>query len=595
MPVYDFSVTDRSVTDTSNTDPSTTDTATTDPSMTDAATRGVADRDPAMPGLSFPAGAAITPLRAEDLSKSYAGRTVLDGIDVLASPGRRLGVVGENGVGKSTLLRILAGIDAPDGGSVDRPQEVSYLAQEPPFSDTATVRAVLTEALAPLHAAVAAVEELSSRLAEDPRISDHYAAALHFAELHDAWDAERRTAVAADRLGLAGLAADRPAGTLSGGQRSRLALAALIATRPVCVLLDEPTNHLDDDAMELLEDFLIDLPGVVLAASHDRVFLDRVCTQILDLDPSAFGTDGSGGRRYSINASTGAGFSSYLRLRSQARRRWERTYLEQQREISALRRAASVDTSSIAPGRGPRDNDKFVHAFKGARVDRTLARRVRDAQRRLAVAERQQVRRPPAVLRFRGVLGAAAPTGGEPVVHIRDLVVPGRVAVDRLDVVAGQRLLLTGPNGSGKSSLLSVLRGRLRPTQGVVQVVARRVGLLEQDVSFDDPDATARATFERAAGPDAVDTLTGFGLLPAGAMQTQVRSLSVGQRRRLALAILVAASPDLLLLDEPTNHISLALATELEQALASSTGTVVVASHDRWLRRRWDGPAHALR
>ncbi len=547
----------------------------------------------ALPARARPSAGPIAPLRADDVAKSYGGRTVLDGIDVLAVPGQRIGVVGENGVGKSSLLRILAGVETADSGTVVRPAELSYLAQEPPFADSDTVATVLADALAPLRATVSAVEQLSTRLSQDPQVADRYAAALQFAEQHDAWDAERRAAVAAHRLGLAGLAGDRTIGTLSGGQRTRLALAALIAARPVCVVLDEPTNHLDDDAMELLEDFLAGLPGVVIAASHDRVFLDRVCTQILDLDPNPLGTDGAGGRRYTINRAAGAGFSDYLRVRGEARRRWERTYLEQQREIGALRRAAAIDTSSIAPGRGPRDNDKFIHAFKGARVDRTLARRVHDAQRRLAVAERQQVRRPPALLQFSGSLGAHGGATGS-VVHLRDLVVPGRVSIRRFDVAAGEHLLLIGPNGSGKSSLLAVLNGRLRPRRGVVQVAARRVGLLEQDVTFDDPQVTARAAFERAAGPAAADALTGFGLLSPRAARTPVGALSVGQRRRLALAILVAASPDLLLLDEPTNHISLALATELEEALGSSSGTVVVASHDRWLRRRWDGSVRSL-
>ena len=575
----------------------TTHPGATDPGATDpgAAAPGGPVHSPGSRGLAaLPSTSPLAPLRALDVTKSYGARVVLDGIDVLAAPGQRVGVVGENGVGKSTLLRILAGIDVPDAGTVDRPRELSYLAQEPWFAETATVETVLADALAPLRGAAEAVEHWSTRLTDDPRAAERYAAALQFAEQHDAWDAERRASVAAARLGLAGLAGNRPVGTLSGGQRSRLALAALIAVRPVCVVLDEPTNHLDDDAMELLEEFLIGLPGVVIAASHDRVFLDRVCTQILDLDPSAFGTDGDGGRRYSINRSAGAGFSDYLRVRSEARRRWERAYLEQQREIAALRGAAAVDTTSIAPGRGPRDNDKFIHAFKGGRVDRTLARRVHDAQRRLSIAERQQLPKPPAPLRFQGSLGAAAGADGGIIVHISDLVVPGRVRVQRLDVTEGEHLLLTGLNGSGKSSLLSVLDGRLRPGRGIVRVSARRVGLLEQDVSFSDPAATARSTFERAAGGNAADTLIGFGLLPPGAIDTSVGALSVGQRRRLALAILVAATPDLLLLDEPTNHISLALATELEQALGASTGTVVVASHDRWLRRRWEGPVQSL-
>ncbi|MGS0687576.1 ABC-F family ATP-binding cassette domain-containing protein [Nakamurella sp. GG22] len=550
----------------------------------------------AAPGRAAQSTASTGPeLRAEDLTKSYAGWTVLRGIDLHAGPGRRIGLIGENGAGKSTLLRLLAGVEEPDSGTVRRPADFGYLAQEPPFDDNATVATVLTDALAPLHSAVEAIEELSERLAEEQApaaghaLADRYARVLEWAEQHDAWDADRRAKLAAHRLGLADLDPGRTVATLSGGQRTRLALAALITTRPLCVLLDEPTNHLDDEALDLLESFLVGLPGVVVAASHDRVFLDRVCTQIIDLDPTGFGTDGDGSVRHSLG---GAGFTDYLARRADARRRWERTYTEEQREIAELRATASIGTSRIAHGRGPRDNDKFIFAFKGARVERTLARRVHDAQRRLAIAERNQLRRPPAVLQFRAALGSAG--SGDTAVHVGDLEVPGRVSLDRLDVTAGERLLLTGANGSGKSSLLAVLAGRLRPSSGTVQIAARRVGLLAQDVVFKDPAETARATMERRAGSGAGEALTGFGLLPPAAIDAPIGSLSVGQRRRLALAILVAVSPDLLLLDEPTNHISPALATELEEALGTSAGTVILASHDRWLRRRWDGPELGL-
>jgi macrolide transport system ATP-binding/permease protein len=181
--------------------------------------------------------------------------------------------------------------------------------------------------------------------------------------------------------------------------------------------------------------------------------------------------------------------------------------------------------------------------------------------------------------------------------------VPGRVSVPLLDVRAGDKLLLTGVNGSGKSSLLAVLAGRLRPTGGSVAVAAGRIGLLEQDVVFDDPNASALATFADAIGaaagyddPDdeTAELLGALGLLRPREINSPVGSLSVGQRRRLALAILIARAPDLVLLDEPTNHISLALAAELEDALGTSPGTVVVASHDRWLRQRWQGPAYPM-
>ncbi|MFY0406130.1 ABC-F family ATP-binding cassette domain-containing protein [Solicola sp. PLA-1-18] len=530
----------------------------------------------------------LTPLVATDVGRTFGDRAVLDGVDLTVSPGQRVGLIGENGTGKSTLLRLLAGVDRPDTGSITRPDDLAYLPQEPPFDDGATVAHVLAEALAPLHRTVRDVERLGELIARDPldeRTASAYAAALARAEAQDAWDADRRAREAADRLGLRGLDDDRLVGTLSGGQRTRLAAAVVVTRRPACLLLDEPTNHLDDDAMELVEDTCRSLPGVVVVASHDRVLLDRVCTHLVDLDPAALGTDGEGGRRF------GGGFTDYLGHRAAARLRWEERYAEQQAEIARLRDATRIDTSAVAHGRGPTDNDKFITRFKGARVDRTVARRVRDAEQRLEVAEREQVRRPPAPLRLRADL-TGRPGGSALAVGVRDLAVRHRLAVASLDVPTGGRLLVTGANGSGKSTLLAVLDGRLRPDSGTVQVSARRVATLRQDVTFDDDARTASQAYRHALGPElsASVPLRDLGLLAPASHATPVGDLSVGQRRRLALALLVARSPDLLLLDEPTNHLSPTLATELEEALRETPGTVVVASHDRWLRRRWDGP-----
>ncbi len=207
-------------------------------------------------------------------------------------------------------------------------------------------------------------------------------------------------------------------GTLSGGQRTRLALATIMTTRPTCLLLDEPTNHLDDDAIEVLSGFLRDLPGVVVLASHDRVLLDDVCTDLVDLDAGELGTDGSGGRRF------GGGWSDYEAARADARRRWEETYAVQQEEIARLRDATRIGTGAIAHDRGPTDGDKYIYSFKGGRVEQTLARRKKDAQRRLEVAEREQVRRPPAPLAFRGDLTAA---GSGRLVQVRDVEVERRM------------------------------------------------------------------------------------------------------------------------------------------------------------------------
>ena len=530
----------------------------------------------------------LSPLVVSGLSVSYPDRAVLTGVDLLAQPGRRIGLVGENGVGKSTLLRAVAGrtpARATVSGTVQVPPDLVLLGQERPFGDRATVAEVLAMTLAPLRTAVADVERLAVGVGT-PEGDTAYERALERAVAHDAWDADRRATLAAQRLGVGGIEPGRAVGTLSCGQRTRLALATIMTTRPTCLLLDEPTNHLDDDAIDVLTGFLRDLPGVVVLASHDRLLLDDVCTDLVDLDAGALGTDGSGGRRF------GGGWSAYEAARTDARRRWEQTYAVQQEEIARLRAATRLGTSAIAHDRGPTDSDKYTYSFKGGRVEQTLARRKKDARRRLEIAQREQVHRPPAPLVFRGDLTSA--TTGR-LVQARDVEVTGRVRVARLDVAAGEHVLLTGVNGSGKSTLLGVLSGRLRPTGGTVAVTARTVRELTQDPQVSDPARSALATYDAAVRdlPDA-PSLRELGLLHPREHRTALGHLSVGQRRRLGLALAMAAAPDLLLLDEPTNHISLALAGELEEALASAPGGVVLASHDRWLRRRWTGPELVL-
>jgi macrolide transport system ATP-binding/permease protein len=513
-----------------------------------------------------------------DVFVSYGTRMVLCGVDLRASPGQRVGLVGENGSGKSTLIRVLAGEQEPDGGTVCRPVDLVHLPQEPVFARGTTVGAVLDRALLPLHKAVRSVERLGAALArggdEQP-----YVDALAWAQDHDAWDADRRAALAAERLGVMSFDRAREIETLSGGERSRVAMAAVLTRRPGCLLLDEPTNHLDDTAVELVEHMCIDLPGVVVVASHDRVFLDRVCTHLIDLDPAALGTDGEGGNRFS------GGFTDYLRVKASARARWQQAYKEQQDELARLRAATHVKHHDVAPGRGARDNDKFVTKFKGARVDRTVARRIHNSERRLEVAEREAVPRPSNLLQMRARL---ADSGGA--VEISGLHVTDRLTLPALSLGKGSRLLVSGANGSGKSTLLHVLAGRVPPSSGSVTVTGR-VGLLEQDTRFPDPSATAREVYALAVGARRAEeiSLRSLGLLSPATHGTSVGALSTGQQRRLALATLLANPPDLLLLDEPTNHLSLTLVTELEEAMETSTGTVLVASHDRWLRQRWRG------
>ncbi|THA76075.1 ABC-F family ATP-binding cassette domain-containing protein [Streptomyces sp. A0642] len=528
-------------------------------------------------------------LIAYDLVRSLGGRRVLDGVSLTASPGHRIGLIGENGVGKSTLLRLLAGSDEPDAGSVARPSDLGFLQQETPFDTSSTIATVLDEALREARDVLTDLERLTGELArtadDDPghaALLDAYGRRLEEAQDLAAWDADRRAAVVLEGLGLGAFGHDRTLGSLSGGQRGRLALAALLVRRPSALLMDEPTNHLDDAAAAFVEQQVRDLPGAVVVASHDRAFLDAVCTDLVDLDPAV-----DGPVRY------GGNYSAYLAEKHAERERWERRYAEEQEEWEALRHSAGVTAHRLAPDRERRDNEKMGYGHRAGRVQSQISRRVRNATRRLEELERSRVGEPPRPLRFAGpVLSASSAEGkDDPLVTLHDVRVPGRLALDGLEVSATDRLLVTGGNGAGKSTLLAVLAGSLAAEGETRRRSGLTVGLLTQDTAFDRPDRTVRETYEQTLGAERAEaiTLSSLGLMHEADLNKPVGHLSVGQRRRLALALLVAHPPHLLLLDEPTNHLSPRLCDELEDAMGAGPGAIVVASHDRWLRKRWQG------
>ena len=324
------------------------------------------------------------------------------------------------------------------------------------------------------------------------------------------------------------------------------------------------------------------LPGVVVVASHDRMFLDEVCTDIVDLDPTR-----STVTRY------GGAYTGYLAAKRRERIRWEEQYAAEQEELEELREAVRITARAVNHARTIKDNNKIGYDRHGGRVQRQISRRVRNAQQRLDELTRDQLRRPPAPLTFAAKL-TGLPTGERIAVALSGVTVGGRLSIDRLDVSTSERLMVTGPNGAGKSTLLQVIAGRLTPDGGEMRRTGGvKVGLLEQEVAFPDDELTARQVYDAAAGADAV-SLARLGLLAPGDVDRPLGHLSVGQRRRLALALLVATPPDVLLLDEPTNHLSLSLVEELEDALRTAAGAVVVASHDRWLRRGWEGSELSL-
>ncbi|KRF33839.1 antibiotic ABC transporter ATP-binding protein [Yonghaparkia sp. Soil809] len=535
--------------------------------------------------------ASVTrPLVATGIHRTYDRAPVLDGVDLVVSPGERLGLIGENGAGKSTLLRVLAGVEAPDAGRIERPTRVGYLPQEVEHDAAAPLSSLIEDAVAPLRALERRLEAAASALAVDPRADAAYAAALDEAEALDLWSWESRRDALLVGLGVAGIPFETPLGSISGGQRSRLALAALLLARPDALLLDEPTNHLDDAAVALLQRELRAWSGPVLLASHDRALLDDVATGLVDLDPSRRSASGENGG--GMLTRFGGGFSDYLIERALERERWEERVAAEERELTRARGALTGSARALdGPDRPPRDNDKFVKNFKRARQQSATSRRVRAAEQLVAELEASRLSSPPAVLTFAGIPTGSTALADATLVQLTDARIDSRLAPVSLRIGGADRVLVTGANGAGKSTLLAAIAGALALDGG--RRTARRglrVELLAQDVRFADPSATPRALYERAAGERRAETqpLAGLGLIAPRDLDRAVGSLSTGQQRRLALALVIARPPHLFLLDEPTNHLSLQLAGELEEALGGYPGAVVVASHDRWLRARWE-------
>ncbi|MDN4471572.1 ABC-F family ATP-binding cassette domain-containing protein [Demequina zhanjiangensis] len=556
---------------------------------------------------------AATQLIADGVSFSYPDRRVLTDVSLTISGGERVGLIGENGSGKSTLLRLAAGALTPDTGAVraiapgGRAPTLGLLHQEPPFTAAETVAEALERAVSPARRAAESVDHWGEAIAqqpEDAKAAESFAAALEEAERLDAWTIEARIGTMLDGLGLIDIPGERPTGRLSGGQRARLSLAWLLLAQPDVLLLDEPTNHLDDAATSHLVAVLRAWRGPVVLASHDRAFLDEVATTLVDLDPAPVphrlasavedGGPGSGvgATRY------GGSFTQYLADREATRQRWERQYRDEQAELRRLR-AGVRDSHQVGHADWkPRTEGRAAQKFYADRNATVVARRVNDARSRLEDLEERQIRKPPTPLAFGGLdAGKVGRSPASTVGHAAvaaDVTVARRLAPLSLAVAPGEHLLITGANGSGKSTLLAVLAGRLPATGGSWSIgPGLSIGLLAQYPRIDDPahrgpGLTARQAYEDATGPNR-PALSSFGLLHGRDENRPALSLSVGQQRRLALAIVLADPPDVLLLDEPTNHLSLALVTALEEAIPAYAGTVIVASHDRWLRERWSG------
>ncbi|WP_030521862.1 TlrC/CarA/OleB/SrmB family ABC-F type ribosomal protection protein [Nocardia rhamnosiphila] len=519
-----------------------------------------------------------------DTSKRYGDRTVLDRVSLSIRPGETVGVVGDNGSGKSTLLRLLAGQELPDNGEVrvSAPGGIGYLPQSLELPGAATVAEAIDLALTDIRELETRLRSAEIELGADGPMEPalgRYAELLARFEARGGYQADQRVDTALAGLGLPGLARDRTLGTLSGGQRSRLALAATLAAAPELLLLDEPTNDLDDAAVDWLERYLRGHRGTIVAVTHDRVFLERITNVVLEV------ADGRVAR-------FGDGYGGYLRAKAAQRQRMAEEHQRWTQELARNRRLAASNVARLDAI--PRKLPLAVFAagpFRARGRDHGARARIRSAKERLERLTGNPVAAPPELLAFSPELNAHPPVAGGPVAETAGVRVSGRLEAGEISLAAGERLLVTGPNGAGKTTLLRLLAGELEPDSGSIRVHGR-VGYLRQEEVRWPAEITVLQAFayDRPWHPqEYADELLRMGLFRPDDLGLRVGDLSYGQRRRIELARLVSDPVDLLLLDEPTNHLSPVLVEQLEQALTAYRGAVVMVTHDRRIRERFRG------
>jgi len=511
--------------------------------------------------------------RLSGVAKSHGAQVVLENASLEVGPHARTGLVGPNGVGKSTVLRLLAGEEAPDAGVValDPPgATVAHLPQEPERRPGETLRERLRR-LTGVAAAERELETAATALARSAGAgaTDRYDLALARFLALGGGDLDARAAATCARLGL-GVDLGRLFDGLSGGEAARASLAAVLLAQADLLLLDEPTNDLDADGLAQLEGFVERFPGAIVVVSHDRAFLDATVTRIAEIDP-----------RSRAIVEWAGGWSDYARRRDEARRTAYARFDDAQarrRELTTLLSTRRTEARSLGAGLGEKSGGA------DRRGTNALRTKVRQAEKLL---ERNPLPEKPfepwelqLSLRATGRLPAVVARLSGAVVERGSF----RLGPIDLELHPGERLAVEGANGSGKTTLVRALLGELELTSGMRELGRGVVvGVIGQERSaYAQPEALLDAFAERT-GLDPVDArtlLAKFGLGAAHVLRP-CGTLSPGERTRAHLAELQARGVNLLVLDEPTNHLDLEAVEQLEQALAGWDGALVVVSHDR--------------
>lgn len=523
-------------------------------------------------------------LVAAGLQAGHGDRVLFSGLDLSVSPGDVVGLVGANGAGKSTLLRLLAGLESAQAGSVTlspADARAGYLPQEPDRRPGETVGEFLGRRTG-VSAAQQEMEAAADALAAGkPGADDQYSAGL------DRWlalggaDLDERADAVTDSLGLA-VHRDQLMTQLSGGQAARAGLASLLLSRYDVFLLDEPTNDLDLDGLERLEEFVGQLQAGTVVVSHDREFLARTVSRVVELDLA----------QQQVNA-YGGGYEAYLAEREVARRHARAEYDEYAGKRAGLEERARSQRAWMEKGvrnarRKAPDHDKSIRAF---RVETTQKQAAKARQTERLIERLDVVAEPRKEWQLRMEI-AAAPRSGSAVASLRGAVVRrGNFTLGPVDLQIdwADRVAITGANGSGKTTLLQALLGRAALDEGHAalgpSVVVGEVDQARGEFGGSQQLMTAFGAATGNMDPAQVRTLLAkFGLRAAHVLRP-ASTLSPGERTRAALALLQARGVNLLVLDEPTNHLDLPAIEQLESALAAYPGTLLLVTHDRRMLR----------
>jgi ATP-binding cassette subfamily F protein 3 len=493
----------------------------------------------------------------DNIKKHFAAQEVLRGASLSIDPGQKIGIVGRNGGGKTTLFRMISGEETPDWGEVRvrKGARLGVVPQRPKFDPGVTAREYVTTGLKELHETIERYEACAAEMgtaegeALDRLMKEHDALSSRIEDL-GGWDSERKVESVLSGIGLPDTHWDREALLLSGGEKNRVALARELISGHDLLLLDEPTNHLDLEGIEWLERYLKDLPTGVLIVSHDRRLLTNCINRIVELE------------RGQIVAYSG-NYPKFLQLKAEKYETEIRAYEQQQemlkKEDAFIKKHMGSQRTAEAKGRAK----KLSHVTR-------LEKPHHDVRRPFI--------KPPEAAR-----------GGERVLHTEKLFggYEDNVLLKDVDIRIGrgERVGIVGPNGAGKSTLMKIISGRMAPLSGeVVRGHGARVAYYDQDTSHLRDDHTPleeiRRSYPEMTDQEIRDHLAKF-LFRGDECEKVIKTLSGGERARLSLSLLVLTKPSWFALDEPTNHLDLASRTALEEMLSAFQGAIVCISHDR--------------